>query len=133
MSPLPREWTRRICPEMPPLLLLVPVLWFLPLSGAAPSPAAEQLDTGVVSFLTFSTWVGGGGMKFCCLLPLLDMGGKFFPLDTTTTTACHAVVCFSTIPLSQKEQLHPTFGCRRQMLSLCILDLNFNISQQSNA
>lgn len=84
MSPLPREWTRRICPEMPPLLLLVPVLWFLPLSGAAPSPAAEQLDTGVVSFLTFSTWVGGGGMKFCCLLPLLDMGGKFFPLDTTT-------------------------------------------------
>ncbi|XP_072311359.1 matrix metalloproteinase-17 [Eucyclogobius newberryi] len=34
-----------MCPEM---LLVLPVLWFvLPLSGAAPSQSAEQLDTGV--------------------------------------------------------------------------------------
>ncbi|KAJ4926303.1 hypothetical protein JOQ06_008483, partial [Pogonophryne albipinna] len=29
------------------MLLLVPILWFLPLTGAAPSLTNEQLDTGV--------------------------------------------------------------------------------------
>ncbi|XP_034085136.1 matrix metalloproteinase-17-like isoform X2 [Gymnodraco acuticeps] len=38
------KWMRNISPEM---LLLVPILWFLPLTGAAPSLTNEQLDTGV--------------------------------------------------------------------------------------
>ncbi|XP_070780877.1 matrix metalloproteinase-17 [Enoplosus armatus] len=39
------KWMRNISPEM--LLLLVPILWFVPLTGAAPSLTTEQLDTGV--------------------------------------------------------------------------------------
>uniref|UniRef100_A0A8C6LH69 Matrix metalloproteinase-17 n=1 Tax=Nothobranchius furzeri TaxID=105023 RepID=A0A8C6LH69_NOTFU len=39
-----RKRMRIISPEM---LLLVPMLWFLPLTGAAPSLTTEQLDTGV--------------------------------------------------------------------------------------
>ncbi|KAK5851857.1 hypothetical protein PBY51_023375 [Eleginops maclovinus] len=38
------KWMGNISPEM---LLLVPILWFLPLTGAAPSQTNEQLDTGV--------------------------------------------------------------------------------------
>ncbi|XP_041816237.1 matrix metalloproteinase-17-like [Chelmon rostratus] len=42
--PAVHKWMRNISPEM---LLLVPILWFLPLTGAAPSLTTEQLDTGV--------------------------------------------------------------------------------------
>ena len=42
------KWMRNTSPEM---LLLVPILWLLPLTGAAPSQTTEQLDMGVVSFL----------------------------------------------------------------------------------
>ncbi|TNN56500.1 hypothetical protein EYF80_033297 [Liparis tanakae] len=38
------KWMRSIPPEM---LLLVQILLFLPLTGAAPSLTNEQLDTGV--------------------------------------------------------------------------------------
>lgn len=50
ISRVVHKWMRNISPEM---LLLVPMLWFLPLTGAAPSVTTEQLDTGVVSFLPF--------------------------------------------------------------------------------
>ncbi|TNN71602.1 hypothetical protein EYF80_018127 [Liparis tanakae] len=33
------------------MLLLVQILWFLPLTGAAPSQMTEQLDTGVIRIL----------------------------------------------------------------------------------
>lgn len=55
MSLAVHKCMRNISPEMLPspllLLLLVPILWLLPLTGAAPSATTEQLDTGVVSFL----------------------------------------------------------------------------------
>lgn len=38
---------------MSEMMLLLPILWFLPLTGAAPSVTTEQLDTGVVSFLFY--------------------------------------------------------------------------------
>ncbi|XP_034752882.1 matrix metalloproteinase-17-like [Etheostoma cragini] len=38
------KWMRNTSPEM---LLLVPILWLLPLTGAAPSQTTEQLDSGV--------------------------------------------------------------------------------------
>ncbi|KAE8284937.1 Matrix metalloproteinase-17 [Larimichthys crocea] len=44
ISRVVHKWMRNISPEM---LLLVPMLWFLPLTGAAPSVTTEQLDTGV--------------------------------------------------------------------------------------
>lgn len=70
MTPPPgHRWMRIISPEM---LLLVPILWFLPRTGAAPSGSTEQLDTGVVSFLPF---LHGDG-KFSSLLE--------GPLDGTT-------------------------------------------------
>ncbi|XP_067340934.1 matrix metalloproteinase-17 isoform X2 [Channa argus] len=45
MTPLPlHKWIRNISLEM---LLFIPMLWLLPLTGAAPSLTTEQLDMGV--------------------------------------------------------------------------------------
>lgn len=61
MSLAVHKCMRNISPEMLPspllLLLLVPILWLLPLTGAAPSATTEQLDTGVVSFSTLSSFL----------------------------------------------------------------------------
>lgn len=62
MSLAVHKCMRNISPEMPPPLLLllpllVPILWLLPLTGAAPSATTEQLDTGVVSFSTLSSFL----------------------------------------------------------------------------
>lgn len=49
MVSLVHTWMR----NMSEMMLLLPILWFLPLTGAAPSLTTEQLDTGVVSFLFY--------------------------------------------------------------------------------
>lgn len=56
---------RNMSPEM---LIFLPILCFLPLTGAAPSLATEQLDTGVVSwhyyfYLEVGSFARWGGKK----------------------------------------------------------------------